>query len=233
IGVWLGNFDAHGVHELTGAEIATPLLFELFNTLNYNSQQHWFFKPKDLQLRFVCTNSGLPMGEHCTQSLLDYSIPSVSATQTCQHLKEYFVASNEAYSYCTSCLPQSGYKIKLYLNITASLADFYDSQHIPYDTPPVHNPMCVRIMEDQHPKIVLPVHNKVYLIEKAVPAEIQLKSIVPSDVTKVYWYINNRFYKEATPKEEVFFLPEEGSTKISCSDDRGRNSTVQITVEFY
>ncbi len=233
IGVWLGNFDATGVHELTGTDIATPLLFELFNTLDYNSLQHWFFKPKSLQLRTVCTFSGLPMGEHCTESMIDQYIPKVSPNQPCQHMKEYVVSANLAYSYCTSCTPDGGYITKTYPNISAALADFYDSQHIPYEKPPAHNPMCVRIMQDLGPKIVMPTNNKEYLIERAVPTEIQLKCIVPNDVVKIYWYLNGKFYKEATPKEEVFFLPEEGITKISCSDDRGRNSSVSITTDFY
>ena len=233
IGVWLGNFDATGVHELTGADIATPLLFELFNTLDYNSQQHWFFKPKELELRTVCTYSGLPMGEFCTESMIDQYLPKISTNQKCEHLKEYVVSANLAYSYCTSCTPDGGYITRTYPNLSAALADFYDSQHIPYEKPPIHNPMCVRIMEDNNPKIVMPIHNKEYLIERAVPTEIQLKCITPGDVLKVYWYINGKFYKEASPKEEVFFLPKEGISKISCSDDRGRNSSVSITTEFY
>ena len=233
IGVWIGNFDATGIHELTGADIATPLLFELFNMLDYNSQQHWFFKPQQLQLRTVCAYSGLPMGEFCTESIIDQYIPKVSTNQKCSHLKEYTVASNEMYTYCTSCSPDGGYITKTYLNLSVGLADFYDSQHIPYEKPPAHNPMCVRIMEDQAPKITMPVNNKEYLIEKAVPTEIQLKAIVPNDVRKLYWYINGKFYKEATPKEEVFFLPHEGISKISCSDDQGRNSSIRITTDFY
>jgi len=233
IGVWVGNFDATGIHELTGADIATPLLFELFNTLDYNSLQHWFFKPKGLELRTVCTYSGLPIGELCTESMIDQYIPKISTNQKCQHLKEYIIAANEKYSYCTSCTLDGGYITKTYPNLSVGLADFYDSQHIPYEKPPTHNPMCIRIMEDHNPKIIMPIHNKEYLIERTVPTEVQLKCIVPPDVLKVYWYINGKFYKEATPKEEVFFLPKEGISKISCSDDQGRNSSVTITTAFY
>lgn len=233
IGVWLGNFDAMGIHELTGADIATPLLFELFNTLDYNSQQHWFFKPKGLELRTVCTYSGLPMGEFCTESLIDQYIPKVSSNEVCRHIKECLISADQKYSYCTSCTPDGGYIAETYPNLSVALADFYDSQRIPYKKQPIHNPMCKRIMQDQNPKIVSPDNNREYLIERAVPTELQLKCIVPNDVQKVYWYINNKFYKEATPKEEVFFLPNEGTTKISCSDDRGRNSSMHIKVDFY
>jgi penicillin-binding protein 1C len=53
-----------------------------------------------------------------------------------------------------------------------------------------------------------------------------------SDVTKVYWYVNNRFYKASDANDKVFFIPEEGPVKISCSDDKGRNRDVWITVRY-
>ena len=52
------------------------------------------------------------------------------------------------------------------------------------------------------------------------------------DVSKVYWYINNRFYKAADTKTRQFFMPEEGPVKISCTDDKGRNRDIRITVRF-
>ena len=35
VGVWVGNFDGSGIAELTGADMATPLLFDIFNTIDY------------------------------------------------------------------------------------------------------------------------------------------------------------------------------------------------------
>ena len=53
-----------------------------------------------------------------------------------------------------------------------------------------------------------------------------------SDVARVYWYINNRFYKTAQGKEKIFFMPEAGQNKISCTDDKGRNRDININVSF-
>ncbi|MFL5731369.1 MAG: penicillin-binding protein 1C, partial [Cytophagaceae bacterium] len=58
IGVWIGNFSGEGVPELTGADIATPLLFQLFNSLDYNSSNNWFTMPKGLDFRYVCPETG-------------------------------------------------------------------------------------------------------------------------------------------------------------------------------
>ncbi|HVK46392.1 MAG TPA: penicillin-binding protein 1C, partial [Pseudobacter sp.] len=42
VGVWVGNFSALGIPELSGANVATPLLFRIFNTIDYDSDQEWF-----------------------------------------------------------------------------------------------------------------------------------------------------------------------------------------------
>ncbi|MBD0278929.1 MAG: penicillin-binding protein 1C, partial [Flavisolibacter sp.] len=46
VGVWVGNFSAQGVPELSGANTATPLLFKIFNTIDYDSNEEWYAPPK-------------------------------------------------------------------------------------------------------------------------------------------------------------------------------------------
>ena len=54
-----------------------------------------------------------------------------------------------------------------------------------------------------------------------------------ADVSVVFWYLNDRFYKKGKPDEKIFFTPEAGALKISCSDDKGRNSDIRITIRYY
>ena len=39
VGVWVGNFSGAGAAELSGANVATPLLFRIFNTIDYDSDE--------------------------------------------------------------------------------------------------------------------------------------------------------------------------------------------------
>ncbi|MFL5774171.1 MAG: penicillin-binding protein 1C, partial [Flavisolibacter sp.] len=66
IGVWVGNFSGAGVPELSGANTATPLLFKIFNTLDYDSNSEWYEPPEECSIRKVCSESGLPPGPFCT-----------------------------------------------------------------------------------------------------------------------------------------------------------------------
>ena len=71
-----------------------------------------------------------------------------------------------------------------------------------------------------------------YIINKKAPEPLQLVCKTANDVDKVYWYINNKFYKSCPAGEKQFFVPQEGAVKISCTDDKGRNLDIKITVKY-
>lgn len=60
-----------------------------------------------------------------------------------------------------------------------------------------------------------------------------LSANTPTDVEYIYWYINDKFFKKTKAQQPVFFEPSLGKIKLSCADDKGRNSDGYITVEGY
>ena len=230
IGVWAGNFSGAGVPELSGADMATPLLFELFNAIDYNSANSWFRQPAELDVRLVCPESGRPPDVFCDHPVIDEFIPKVSSAEKCTHLKKVFLTADEKYSYCTSCLPANGYREKYFPNLDPGLVSYYEGEHITYKKIPPHNPECTRVFAEHVPEISSPVNLKEYILEKG-SGQLMLSCNAANDVQSVYWYINDRLYKTCLSSEKVFFSPQEGEIKISCSDDKGRNSDIRITVK--
>ncbi len=231
VGVWIGNASGEGVPELTGADIATPLLFHIFTTIDYNTAGGRLLAPGKMPLRLVCSETGLLPDEQCTHQVVDYYLPLISSTQRCTHLREVAVAPDESFSYCTACMPQTGYKKQLYENIPPALAAFYHTGGVVYRRIPAHNPACTRIFESDAPKIITPTDRKEYMVDAEEPVELLLSCHTDADVQQVYWYINDTFYKMANATERVFFAPELGEVKISCSDDKGRNTDIRIRVK--
>lgn len=233
IAVWIGNFSGEGVPELTGADMATPLLFELFNTLDYNSSSEWYGAPRTADLRLVCSVSGKPPGEFCSDRITDYFIPGVSEYKICTHLREVMLSPDGKISYCTRCVPEAGYKKELIPNLSPGVASFYAANGIDFQKGPPHNPDCTRLFSDNEPAITSPIHNKEYLLEKNASQPLKLTANSDADITWIYWYINDKFHERIKPGESSFFIPDAGFYKISCSDDKGRNSDIQIEVKFY
>ncbi|RYU93982.1 penicillin-binding protein 1C [Emticicia agri] len=234
IGVWVGNFSGEGVPELSGAEIATPLLFQLFNSIDYNSNNEWFQQPKNVVSRQVCAESGDLPNDYCSNKILDYSIRNVSHTHKCSHIKQFFVNYAESISYCTQCLPIDGnYKEKSYINYAPELISFYELKHILYERIPPHNPACTRVFgtTTNAPLITNPNDGSEYYINAKDPQQMQLACQAANDVKEVYWYLNDRLLKKAKANQPVFFVPTAGKLRISCTDDKGRSSTISVTIK--
>ncbi|HTF28756.1 MAG TPA: penicillin-binding protein 1C, partial [Flavitalea sp.] len=232
VGVWLGNFSGTGVPSLSGANTATPLLFRIFNTIDYDTDEEWFRQPEGCSNRLVCSETGLPPADFCQNIIGDYFIPMVSTTKTCDHMREVIVSADEKMSFCRSCMPETGYKKKMYHNFSMDILSYFGEKKIAYDRIPAHNPDCEKVFQESGPAILFPKNGSEYLLSKKNPEPLQLSCNAGSDVSKVYWYINDRFYKSSEATAKQFFIPEEGPVKISCTDDKGRNRDIRIRVRF-
>lgn len=232
VGVWTGNFSAEGVRELSGSETATPLLFRIFNTIDYDSDEGWFNQPEDCDSRIVCAETGMIPDEHCANRVTDYFIPMISPAAKCNDRREELISADEKISYCRSCAPVSGYKRKMYKIVSAEMQAYYESADIAYQKIPPHNPECEQLFRNDKPQILSPKNEFEYLISRKDPEPLQLQCRAGNDVSRVYWYIDNHFYKTGDVNATVYFVPAEGPVKISCTDDKGRNRDVWIRVKY-
>ncbi|TYZ06273.1 penicillin-binding protein 1C [Hymenobacter lutimineralis] len=231
IGVWVGNFSGQGSPALTGADVATPLLFDLFNTLAYNSPNDWFVPPATLDFRLVCAESGLVPGENCPNQVIDYFLPGISNGLRCQHVREVLVSADGSFTYCRTCAPAAGYRRELYPNLLPEVAAYKEGQGIPYRRLPPHNPQCQLVRgTERAPTITSPAANTEYVLNRHEQQQLLLSCTTDNEVRQVHWYVNDQFLRTAAATERVFFRPQPGPLKISCADDHGRNTDVLVTV---
>ncbi len=241
IGVWVGNFSGQGSPALTGADVASPLLFDLFNALAYNGAGDWFAPPASLDFRLVCAETGLVPGDNCPTQLLDYYLPGVSGGQRCQHQQQVLTSADGRYSYCRACAPASGYRRALFPNVRPEVLAFRESQGLPTRRLPPHNPACrlVRGAEaagttgpEAAPLLAItsPAAHAEYVLNAAEKPQLLLSCAAAGEVRQVYWYVNDRFLRAAPATARVFFRPQPGEVKISCADDHGRTVDVRVLV---
>lgn len=230
VGVWVGNFDDRESPELNGASCAVPLMTQIFSTLSFYNDFNWLKFPKHLSTRWVCSETGDVPGPYCTNQVIDYYIPGISSVKVCDHMQMVYTNPKGTISYCKSCLPKAGYMEKLYPNYPPEMIRYFDMYHIPYQKIPEHNPDCPRVYKDKALVIQSPVNGMEYMLIKKESHKIMLKCNTGNDVSMVYWYINNAFYGKSKPDQALFFTPDGGKVKVSCTDDKGRTADVHITV---
>lgn len=232
IGVWTGNFSGRGVPELNGSDIATPLLFELFNLFDPKTRPDWFAAPASIDYQWVCSESGHLPSEYCKDQVMDSYIPGSTRLKSCHHQKEYLLDETETYSYCFRCQKNHELHGKWLPNYPSELISFYEDERINYEKVPEHNPACERIFDDQSPSINSLANGAHYIIDQEDNRKLQLSCSAYGDVRKVFWFVNDRFYEAAAVNQSIFFEPERGEVKISCTDDKGRNSDIRFKVSF-
>ncbi|MBF9143589.1 penicillin-binding protein 1C [Hymenobacter sp. BT439] len=234
IGVWVGNFNGQGSPALTGADVASPLLFDLFNALAYNSPNRWAVPPATLDFRLVCAETGLVPGEHCPNQLIDYYLPGTSSARRCEHQKEALVSADGAVAYCRACVPATGFRRQLFPNLLPEVLAFREAQGLPSSRLPPHNPTCRLVRADDGAGTALaitsPLDHAEYVLDRHDKQQMLLSCAAGSEVRQVYWYVNDRFLRAAAATERVFFRPPSGTVKISCADDHGRNVDIQLQV---
>lgn len=229
VGVWIGNFSGEGVPELSGAETATPLLFDVFNNIEYSTRTGWFKKTKNIVYKKVCAESGDIPNDFCHNQVIDYAIMGVSPSFKCQHLKYIITNLKKTESYCTECAPKNGVIKVLYPNISTELAEYYIKRQIPYIKIPAHNKNCTRVFLENAPEIMSPNDGSEYYIGED-NQQIQLACRCTNDVQKVYWYVNDKLIKTVNAEEAVFINLSKGKVKISCSDDKGRSTNINVII---
>jgi penicillin-binding protein 1C len=233
IGVWMGNFDGKGSPYLSGTEMSVPLLFDLFNSIDYNNKVKWFTKPDDLLERRVCAETGLLPTKYCSGFANDFYINRTSHNRYCNIHEEIFVNNDSTIEYCPGCLPSDSFIKAVYPHYQPELEMWFKENGIEYKKQPPHNASCEMRFTDKGPVIISPSENYEYLVERNAKEEILLKAAPDAGIRAHYWYINNKFYRKSSPGENIFFKPVEGKYLITCLDDVGRDRSISVVVKYY
>jgi len=110
------------------------------------------------------------------------------------------------------------------------LLHFWSRQGVRHTVVPPHNPECARIAAGEGPKIISPGDRMTYYLDpRAGGLPFQAGSGV--DVREHRWYLDDAYLGTRKPGDKLFVDVHEGDHTIACLDDRGRMSSVHVTVK--
>mgnify|MGYP005849616319 CR=1 FL=1 len=231
VGVWVGNFRGQGNAALSGAEAATPLLFDLFGLLPASNR--WFARPSELEPRQVCARTGLLAGEHCTETLMALGLKHRWPPERCTHRQAVWVSTDGQESYCPRCLPPAGFREAIYDRWPPELVEYFDAQRIPYDRPPRHYAGCPQVAQDRELEITSPTPEAELLVEHGKPARLTLAARTGSRGTRLHWFVNGKYLRAVPTNEPLVYEVDSGLYWIVCRDDEGRSQRARVRVVRY
>jgi penicillin-binding protein 1C len=140
---------------------------------------------------------------------------------------------DETVQYCSDCLPEQNFKRVIYPMYEGDLTIWMMQNNFTFSKPPDHNDKCQAKYAGKGPEILSPMEDYEYLIEKNSGQELMLLAASDSRVKAHYWFIDDKYFSKTKPGEKLFYAPEKNNLKITCLDDKGRDSRVSISVKYF
>jgi len=231
IGVWIGNFSARESDNLVGAEVAAPLLFDIFNSLNVSSS--WFAKPESIGTRKVCSVSGMPVNGYCPHSVTEMYIPGISPSVKCNMHKRFYIDDETGMRLTVANRHEHKHTQKVYEILPQKIASWRKRMGYPVDEIPALLQDSSFHSSESNPVILSPQNTSSFVLQKYVPVEHQrilLKASVSNTIKQLFWFVDGELLTKCAPHDDQFYYPTLGNHKIACMDNEGNSSTVQISI---
>jgi penicillin-binding protein 1C len=232
-GVWLGNFSGQGAPNLIGAEVATPILFELMNYLNRNHPAPWFTQPDSVDVRSVCSLSGQLPSADCPTQMEELYLVERSPDRICECHQSVLVDD------ATGCRLPPDYPVsrkahlQKFVQWPPRVGAWMESSGFEVKRLPPLLPGWQGLLPGQPPIIRSPSQDCEYRLREGIPAEFQkicCEASAGSEVQKLYWFIDGLLLGTVKPGERVFYTPTPGRHLVVCQDNLGRQSEFQLIV---
>lgn len=234
IGVWMGNFNGEGANALVGAEVAAPLLFDLFTEFCRNERWTWFERPGNVKVRNVCSLSGQLPTAYCNTLVEEYYLVDHSPAAECEFHKTVLIDEKTGYRLPPGFSSSNQVKELTYIQWPQRIATWRLQNGYEVFTLPEVDPASQRQVAGKAPLIQSPVANVTYYFREGVLLDYQKIAFVASvsnDVQRIYWFVDGEMVGSVKPGEKFFYLPTVGKHTIICQDDQGRMTEMTMKVE--
>ena len=127
--VWVGNFDGHGVPALVGSEVAAPILFDLFGSLQ--KQKSWFPRPYRVNQRDSLCFEWNDQNKLVPKKKKDFYIVGLSNTKACCQIhQQIMISHHDGSRLCSHCRADHPYTPKGFEIWPSSIATWLNNQGV-------------------------------------------------------------------------------------------------------
>ncbi len=227
VAVWVGNADGEGRPGLTGASVAGPLLFDIFQ---YLPRSEWYAVPEyALKTRQLCAESGFIPNDNCPKK--EVQIPArAKLSKPCQFHKSVLVNENQELVF-RDCY-QGPIKDTVIFSIDPVTNYYYTKANRGSHRPLKLAKSCNKAIANTL-GIVYPTKNAKLIIPKSFSGQqekVVLKAYHTESGKEIYWHLNEHFLGTTKEYHELSVHLPPGNHKLLVMDKNGNQSMVRFGV---
>lgn len=200
VGIWLGNSDGKPSQELVAIKSVAPLNIRILREISKNTNITNFLPPKNIRQAEICCKSGRIATINCIKTEFENII---------DHSEDYSKCPIHKLAYKYDILKTGSKRTEVIIE------DWGDNKQ--------PNKVTEKL------KIISPKYSK-YVKLKSSDATQKMKFQAESNTDNIYWFINDKFYRETKMNKDIFWNMKAGTFKISCRDEKGNENSKQIIV---
>jgi len=233
--VWVGNFTGESNRNISGAQCAGPLLFDIFSSLPRDRSTGWFKRPNDLYMVQLCADTGYAAGRWCPQTITVQSPKHAHELQVCPYHSVIYTTLDGRYEVCSLCWQEGAYKPTSFLQYPSEIVQYLrDSGHFT-GIKPEHNPACAHKFGSGELSLIYPQDNTTLWIPRDYDGSLQsvvLRAAHSGLRETVYWYLDGKLIGQTTDKHSLPVAISRGRHDLVLVDTGGRRCTIQFTAEI-
>lgn len=224
VGVWVGNASGEGRNGITGLRVAAPVLFDIINILP--SYKNWFEIPyDDMILAPVCKQSGYLAGENCCDIDSVWISTRGINTNICPYHQKIYLDQSETFRVNSDCYPVNLMKEKSYFILPPSMEAYFINSNYWYQSlPPFLEDCSQQLNVSEQIELIYPTNLSRVLIPIEMTGDT-LQAVFKvshrNPETKVYWYIDEKYYGFTKDFHEMGFKLKPGNYTLNLMDENG------------
>lgn len=226
VAIWVGNAEGEGRPGLTGASVAAPLMFDIFQELE---KKGWFEKPlAALKYIDLCASSGLAPSPACPTVRTETSMQAKALGVCTYH--QHILINEEGLRVNRNCIQGKTVKDTVWFCLDPVAAFYYERGHQKYKEIPPYDLGC-SAFEERDLGIIYPQDDSKLIIPKNFKGEFEQVILEATHRDKnavLYWHLDDDFVGSTSGKHQMKVDIIPGDHILMIMDEGGQSVSVNF-----
>ncbi len=232
IGVWVGNADGEGRPELTGYQVAAPVLFDLFDLVKGSGR---FTEPVGALVPVkVCAHSGMLAGPDCADVTTTFVPKAGERAKGCAFCKPIHCDAGCEHRVTSECESPANMVTRSWFSLPAGQEWFYARQHPDYRPLPALREDCRAASESASPMALLtPAPGAAVFVPVELDGKegrVVFEASHRDPTAELYWHLDDQFVGTTVAPHQLALAPAPGAHQLTLVDADGNRVERKFTV---
>ena len=233
IGVWIGNFEGHGIDGLSGAQSAAPLMFALFNDLTDRSRGTWVGAPNGhLRAIQVCPLSGDLAGPDCPRPELQLVPDGPRGARICALHRRMVTDRAGRFAVCSRCWNPADTAWSVETVTPPEARPYLEQRGLAAKKSIPHNPACTAVRGGTGLRLTYPDEGSRIFLPRGFEGlrGMVAEAVSDDDEALLHWFVDGRPMGKTKGVHRLAMDLSEGAHELVVQDASGQVRRVRFQV---